>query len=232
DLQREGRAIAAARAPSHDDGRSGRSRPHWSGTADGCAGAGGSARGWNRLRAGCGRSGSRRGHRHRPVALRRAPWRGPPPAHPRPRPLRARGPPPHAPPARSGPPPPGLRPHPPRGGPGPPQPDPPGLRPPRPPPLRTSPAGRGRSTMPAELAAASIRDFQDVFGAVRREIARVVIGHDEVIDAILGGLFAGGHVLIEGVPGTGKTLIVRSLAEALALRFSRIQFTVDLMPAD
>jgi len=86
--------------------------------------------------------------------------------------------------------------------------------------------------MSADGAAAAIRSFQETFGAVRREIARVVVGHDEVIDAILSGLFAGGHVLIEGVPGTGKTLIVRSLAEALALRFSRIQFTVDLMPAD
>jgi MoxR-like ATPase len=85
--------------------------------------------------------------------------------------------------------------------------------------------------MSAEIAAA-IRDFQDTFGAVRREIARVVVGHDDAIDTIVVGLFAGGHVLIEGVPGTGKTLIVRSLAEALALRFSRIQFTVDLMPAD
>jgi MoxR-like ATPase len=86
--------------------------------------------------------------------------------------------------------------------------------------------------MSADIAAAAIRDFQDVFGAVRREIGRVVVGHDEVLDSILTGLFAGGHVLIEGVPGTGKTLIVRSLAEALALRFSRVQFTVDLMPAD
>jgi MoxR-like ATPase len=86
--------------------------------------------------------------------------------------------------------------------------------------------------MNADVAAAAIRDFQEIFGAVRREIARVVVGHDEVLDTILTGLFAGGHVLIEGVPGTGKTLIVRSLAEALALRFSRIQFTVDLMPAD
>jgi MoxR-like ATPase len=86
--------------------------------------------------------------------------------------------------------------------------------------------------MTADIAAAAIRDFQDTFTAVRREIARVVVGHDEVIDTILTGLFSGGHVLIEGVPGTGKTLIVRSLAEALALRFSRIQFTVDLMPAD
>ena len=84
----------------------------------------------------------------------------------------------------------------------------------------------------AAAATGAIRDFQDTFTAVRREVARVVVGHDEVIDTILVGLFAGGHVLIEGVPGTGKTLIVRSLAEALALQFSRIQFTVDLMPAD
>ena len=55
--------------------------------------------------------------------------------------------------------------------------------------------------MNAEIAAAAIRDFQDTFGAVRREIARVIVGHDEVIDAILAAFFAGGHVLIEGVPG-------------------------------
>src|SRR5262249_3932633 len=77
-----------------------------------------------------------------------------------------------------------------------------------------------------------IREFQGVVGVVRREVGRVVVGHEEVLDTILTGLFAGGHVLIEGVPGTGKTLIVRSLAEALNLSFSRIQFTVDLMPAD
>jgi MoxR-like ATPase len=85
--------------------------------------------------------------------------------------------------------------------------------------------------MPA-VAVAAIRDFQETFAGVRREIARVVVGHADAIDAILTALFAGGHVLIEGVPGIGKTLIVRSLAEALALSFNRIQFTVDLMPAD
>ena len=63
----------------------------------------------------------------------------------------------------------------------------------------------------AAAAAGAIRDFQDTFSAVRREMARVIVGHDEVIDTILVGLFAGGHVLIEGVPGTGNTLIVRSL---------------------
>jgi MoxR-like ATPase len=84
----------------------------------------------------------------------------------------------------------------------------------------------------ATIAAAAIRDFQDTFAAIRREIAKVVVGHEQVIETILVAFFAGGHVLIEGVPGIGKTLIVRSLAEALNLRFNRIQFTVDLMPAD
>jgi len=81
-------------------------------------------------------------------------------------------------------------------------------------------------------AAAAIADFQETFTAVRREIANVVVGHEREIETILTAFFAGGHVLIEGVPGIGKTLIVRSLAEALNLTFNRIQFTVDLMPAD
>ena len=86
--------------------------------------------------------------------------------------------------------------------------------------------------MTPAVAEAAIRDFQEAFAAVRREIAKVVVGHDRAIETILTAFFAGGHVLIEGVPGIGKTLIVRSLAEALNLRFNRIQFTVDLMPAD
>ena len=86
--------------------------------------------------------------------------------------------------------------------------------------------------MTAGPAAAAIREFQDVFAAVQREIAKVVVGHEDAIETILTAFFAGGHVLIEGVPGIGKTLIVRSLGEALNLSFNRIQFTVDLMPAD
>jgi MoxR-like ATPase len=82
------------------------------------------------------------------------------------------------------------------------------------------------------LAVAAIRDFQETFARVRAEIARVVVGHDDAIELILTTFFAGGHVLIEGVPGIGKTLIVRSLADALGLTCSRVQFTVDLMPAD
>ena len=81
-------------------------------------------------------------------------------------------------------------------------------------------------------AAHLVAEFQETFRRIQSEVARVIIGHDELIENILIAFFAGGHVLIEGVPGTGKTLIVRCLADALNLSFSRIQFTVDLMPAD
>ena len=70
------------------------------------------------------------------------------------------------------------------------------------------------------------------FQVVRGEIGRAVVGQRRVVDETLVALFAGGHVLLEGVPGLGKTLLVRSLSEALQLDFSRIQFTPDLMPAD
>ncbi|TMA48462.1 MAG: AAA family ATPase [Deltaproteobacteria bacterium] len=86
--------------------------------------------------------------------------------------------------------------------------------------------------MTPNVAAAAVEDFRETFAAVRREVAKVVIGHQAAIETILVAFFAGGHALIEGVPGIGKTLIVRSLAEALNLSFNRIQFTVDLMPAD
>ena len=67
---------------------------------------------------------------------------------------------------------------------------------------------------------------------VREEIGKIIVGQQEVVDGVLICLLAGGHVLLEGVPGLGKTLLVRSLAGALHLRFLRIQFTPDLMPAD
>ncbi len=74
--------------------------------------------------------------------------------------------------------------------------------------------------------------FRDDYSRLRQEIGRVVVGQQEVIDGTLTSLFAHGHVLLEGVPGLGKTILVKTLAEALQCRFSRIQFTPDLMPAD
>src|SRR5450432_1361163 len=67
---------------------------------------------------------------------------------------------------------------------------------------------------------------------VRAEIAKVIVGQDDVVEGVLICLIAGGHVLLEGVPGLGKTTLLRTLARALSLRYSRIQFTPDLMPAD
>ena len=86
--------------------------------------------------------------------------------------------------------------------------------------------------MKADAPQRAIREFQDVFQRLREQLGGVIVGHREILDQILVAFFAGGHVLIEGVPGTGKTLIVRSLGEALNLSFNRIQFTVDLMPGD
>ena len=70
------------------------------------------------------------------------------------------------------------------------------------------------------------------YGAVREEVSRVIVGHHDIIHGVLTCLFVGGHCLLEGVPGLGKTLLVRTLAKTLDLDFSRIQFTPDLMPAD
>jgi len=69
-------------------------------------------------------------------------------------------------------------------------------------------------------------------GEVRREISKAIVGQGEVVDGVLMALLAGGHVLLEGAPGLGKTMLVRTLAQAVALKYSRIQFTPDLMPAD
>ena len=70
------------------------------------------------------------------------------------------------------------------------------------------------------------------YAEVKAEIARVIVGHEELIEQVFVALVCGGHCLLEGVPGLGKTLMVRSLGEILSLSFSRIQFTPDLMPAD
>jgi MoxR-like ATPase len=74
--------------------------------------------------------------------------------------------------------------------------------------------------------------FRDTVQAIRAEIAKVVVGQDETVMGALIGLAVGGHILLEGAPGLGKTLLVRTLSQAVDLQFSRIQFTPDLMPAD
>lgn len=74
--------------------------------------------------------------------------------------------------------------------------------------------------------------FRNDFEKLRQEIGRVIVGQQEIVDGTLAALIAGGHVLLEGVPGLGKTMLVRTLADALHIQFSRVQFTPDLMPAD
>ncbi len=77
-----------------------------------------------------------------------------------------------------------------------------------------------------------LREFRETFHRLHEEISKRIVGMTEIVDGVLTCLLAGGHVLLEGVPGLGKTLLVRTLAEVLHLEFSRIQFTPDLMPAD
>ncbi len=79
---------------------------------------------------------------------------------------------------------------------------------------------------------AAISAFMDVAQRLERELCSIVVGQERVIRELLLALLAGGHVLLEGVPGLGKTLLVRTLSDALDLKFARIQFTPDLMPAD
>src|SRR5438128_6976063 len=79
---------------------------------------------------------------------------------------------------------------------------------------------------------ASLQMAVDRLSAVRREIAKVIVGQDNVVEGVLICLLSGGHVLLEGVPGLGKTTLLRTLSRALQLKYSRIQFTPDLMPAD
>ena len=83
-------------------------------------------------------------------------------------------------------------------------------------------------TLPEER----LKEFRRIFFALEEEVGRVIVGHYDAIRKVLIAFFAGGHVLIEGVPGLGKTLMVKSLSQALGLSFKRIQFTPDLMPSD
>src|SRR5215472_7982893 len=77
-----------------------------------------------------------------------------------------------------------------------------------------------------------IESLSEKMVEVRNEISKAIVGQSEVVEGVLVALLAGAHVLLEGVPGVGKTLLVRTLAQAVSLKYSRIQFTPDLMPAD
>src|SRR6266852_4618535 len=87
-------------------------------------------------------------------------------------------------------------------------------------------------TASPEVDTEAIADFVRRARDVERELRKVIVGQQEAVRQVLIALFAGGHVLLEGVPGLGKTLLVRTLGDVLSLRFNRIQFTPDLMPAD
>lgn len=87
--------------------------------------------------------------------------------------------------------------------------------------------GRGSREVMAEAG-----KFADSFTAIEKEISRVIVGMEDTIRMTLAAIFAGGHVLLEGAPGLGKTLLVKSIAQAMGLSFHRIQFTSDLMPSD
>jgi len=84
----------------------------------------------------------------------------------------------------------------------------------------------------ADIARADAQAFRGHFEAIRAEVGKMMVGQAEVIEGVLTALCAGGHVLLEGVPGLGKTMLVSSLGKAVDLSFSRIQFTPDMMPAD
>ena len=77
-----------------------------------------------------------------------------------------------------------------------------------------------------------IESFRRTYESLRAEIGKVIVGHHDIVEGTLTAIFGGGHVLLEGVPGLGKTLLVRTLSEVLDMSFNRIQFTPDLMPAD
>ena len=83
-----------------------------------------------------------------------------------------------------------------------------------------------------ESMQAQAEEFRDRYNAVREMIGRVIVGHEDIVHGVLTAVLCGGHCLLEGVPGLGKTMLVRTLSQVLELDFNRIQFTPDLMPAD
>src|ERR671931_390797 len=95
-------------------------------------------------------------------------------------------------------------------------------------PARRKKAGQRMSTAIDQ----QVITFQQQFKRVKEEVSKVIVGYGEIIDGVIMSLLASGHVLLEGVPGLGKTKLVSTLSDVMHLKFSRIQFTPDLMPAD
>jgi MoxR-like ATPase len=92
--------------------------------------------------------------------------------------------------------------------------------------------GEGMGAAPQITPTERVAEFRRTFARAEAEVGKVIVGHQDVIRKTLTALFAGGHVLIEGVPGLGKTLMCKTASDALGLSFKRIQFTPDLMPSD
>ncbi|MFO0921133.1 MAG: MoxR family ATPase [Pirellulales bacterium] len=84
----------------------------------------------------------------------------------------------------------------------------------------------------AEAMQQQAEEFRNRYKAVKEQIGTIIVGHDDIVHGVLTAMFVGGHCLLEGVPGLGKTMLVRTLSETLSLDFNRIQFTPDLMPSD
>src|SRR6202790_4474873 len=85
---------------------------------------------------------------------------------------------------------------------------------------------------PANEFDSQVQQFRKKYDQVYKEISKVIVGHTDIVHGILTCLFVGGHALLEGVPGLGKTLLGRTLSHVLDLHFNRVQFTPDLMPSD
>jgi MoxR-like ATPase len=99
-------------------------------------------------------------------------------------------------------------------------------------PQQQAPSSSAAAATQGPPAGQLIEGFKRDVQRLRAEVGQVIVGHEEIVQGVVVALLSGGHVLLEGVPGLGKTMLVRTLAEAIDLTFSRVQFTPDLMPAD
>src|SRR4051794_2066252 len=93
-------------------------------------------------------------------------------------------------------------------------------------------SGRSPAALDARAIESSLAEFRNVFASLQQQLQHVIVGQDGIIRQVLMSVFLNGHVLLEGVPGLGKTLLMNTLGEVLGLDVTRVQFTPDLMPAD